>query len=81
MDDNKELFKQLRLALRKSGKHASKLKEEKSRNNNLIQLADYVANISAAKIKNSKDSEDAWKLIKDKCIKTKIITIDEKDAI
>lgn len=53
MDSNPTLHAELRKKIRERNLKYIKIHERNSRNNRLIQLADYVVNISAKKVKNT----------------------------
>lgn len=68
MDSNPILFRELRKQLRNSPIESIRLRESKSRSDNLIQLADYVVNIASKKVKNTPKSPELYRAIAKKSL-------------
>lgn len=66
MDSNPILYAELRKRIREKNLKNIKVRERNSRSNRLIQVADYVVNISTKKAKNTQKSCELYKFIKDK---------------
>ena len=66
MDSNPILYAELRKRIREKNLKNIKVRERNSRSNRLIQVADYVVNISTKKAKNTPKSCELYKFIKDK---------------
>lgn len=68
MDSNPTLYAELRKKLREHNLPNIKLRERNSRSSRLIQLADYVVNISAKKVKNTPKSSTWYSTIAKKVL-------------
>lgn len=66
MDSNPILYAELRKRIREKNLKNIKVRERNSRSSRLIQVADYVVNISTKKAKNTQKSCELYKFIKDK---------------
>lgn len=66
MDSNPILYAELRKRIREKNLKNVKVRERNSRSNRLIQVADYVVNISTKKAKNTPKSCELYRFIKDK---------------
>lgn len=73
MDTNPTLYAELRKRIREHKLKYIKLRERNSRHSRLIQIADYVVNISAKKIKNTPKARDWYKFIVKKELEQKIL--------
>ncbi len=69
MDSNPLLYAELRKQIRQHGLRYMKISQRNSRSNRLIQLADYVVNISAKKVKNAPRATDWYKYISKKVLR------------
>lgn len=65
MDSNPVLYSELRKRIRERKLKMVKIRERNSRHSRLIQVADYVANISAKKVKNTPKSRELYNIIAD----------------
>jgi hypothetical protein len=63
MDSNPVFFAELKKALKARKIKQIKMRQVKSHTNNLIQLADYVVNLSAKRVKNTQKSADWYRSI------------------
>ena len=63
MDSNPTLFVEFRKRIRERSLKTIKIRERNSRHNRLIQVADYVVNISAKKVKNAPKSREWYSFI------------------
>jgi hypothetical protein len=63
MDSNPTFYAELRKQLKLAELTNVKLKETKSHSDNLVQLADYVVNLSAKKVKNTKNASEWYRWI------------------
>lgn len=68
MDSNPLLFAELRKRIKERNLKYVKIKQRNSRSNRLIQLADYVVNISAKKVKNTPKATEWYKHISKKVL-------------
>ena len=66
MDSNPILYTELRKRIREKNLKNIKVRERNSRSSRLIQVADYVVNISTKKAKNTPKSCELYRFIKDK---------------
>jgi hypothetical protein len=66
MDSNPILYAELHKRIREKNLKNIKVRERNSRSSRLIQVADYVVNISTKKAKNTQKSCELYKFIKDK---------------
>lgn len=66
MDSNPILYAELRKRIREKNLKNIKVRERNSRSSRLIQVADYVVNISTKKAKNTPKSCELYRFIKDK---------------
>ena len=66
MDSNPILYAELRKRIREKNLKNIKVRERNSISSRLIQVADYVVNISTKKAKNTQKSCELYKFIKDK---------------
>ena len=66
MDSNPTLYAELRKNIRERNLRNIKIHEKNSRNNRLIQVADYVVNISTKKAKNTTKSYELYDFIASK---------------
>jgi len=68
MDSNPTLYAEMRKQLKLNKLHKSKVKQVKSHSSNPVQLADYVANISAKKARQTPASLDWYRPIAKKVL-------------
>ena len=68
MDSNPLLYAELRKQIKQRKLHYVKISQRKSRSNRLIQLADYVVNVSAKKVKNTPRATEWYKYISKKVL-------------
>lgn len=68
MDSNPLLYAELRKQLKLRKLTSIHIKEQRSHSNNLIQLADYVVNISSKKVKNTPTSPELYRVIAKKAL-------------
>jgi len=68
MDSNPMLYAEIRKELKKKKLKYVKIRERNSRHSRLIQVADYVASISAKKVKNTEKSQEWYKTISKKVL-------------
>lgn len=66
MDSNPILYTEFRKRIREKNLKNIKVRERNSRSSRLIQVADYVVNISTKKAKNTPKSCELYRFIKDK---------------
>jgi hypothetical protein len=66
MDSNPVLYAELKRELHAEKLKYARVKEVKSHSNNLIQLADYVVNLSAKKVKNTPRAADLFRPLANK---------------
>ena len=68
MDSNPTLYAEFRKRIRERKLNYVKIRERNSKHSSLIQLADYVANISAKKAKNTPKARDLYGIITKKVL-------------
>lgn len=68
MDSNPILHAEFRKRIRERGLKGVKIRERNSRHSRLIQIADYVVNISAKKVKNTPKAREWYNIIAKKVI-------------
>ena len=68
MDSNPTLYAEFRKRIRERKLNYVKIRERNSKHSSLIQLADYVANISAKKAKNTPKARDLYSIIAKKVL-------------
>ncbi len=68
MDSNPTLHAEFRKRIRERGLKDVKIREKNSRHSRLIQIADYVVNISAKKVKNTPKAREWYGVIAKKVI-------------
>ena len=68
MDTNPRLYDRLRKEIRKRGLAGMNVRERKSKNNQLIQVADYIVNISAKHTRKPVKTKAWFGAIKKKCL-------------
>lgn len=73
MDINPRLYSRLKSEARKRNYNGISIREKKSKGNFLIQVADYVANISSKRVKRPDKTKDWYGAIRRKCLKFIVI--------
>ncbi len=68
MDSNPTLYAEMRKRIRERKLNGVKIRERNSRSSRLIQVADYVVNISAKKVKNTPKAREWYKTIAKKVL-------------
>lgn len=68
MDSNPMLYAELRKRMRAEKMSGIKIRERDSKNSSLVQVADYVANISGKKVKNTPKARELYGLIAKKVL-------------
>lgn len=66
MDSNPSLYAHLRRRIRERGLSGIKLRERNSRHVDLIQVADYIANITAKNLRNPRRAHKWYRLVSNK---------------